>query len=153
MRAICVLDGDHGSDLSNNIIALPGKNYTGAGNGLSPEQLLFQYAEKLFNEDSSFWVDGIVVNQGYSKTMYLEKIKGPIEEYHKKKESGDTTQKEREFNKDLFNKNKGFFDLLFKHWLHNDANKSEKHRFYTELHKLFKKNALYNEINPNEWKE
>ncbi len=153
MKSICVLDGDHQTDLSNNIISLPGKNITGAGSGLSPEGLLFQYAQLLFDNDDSFWLEKFVVDQGYSKTMYLDAIKAPLEEYQKQKEAKQTSQKEREFNKQLFNRNKGFFDLLFKHWLHNDANRSEKHRFYTELHKLFKKNALYNEINPNEWKD
>ncbi|MDO4647202.1 MAG: AAA family ATPase [Eubacteriales bacterium] len=152
MRAICVLDGDHGSDLSNNIISLPGKNYTGAGKGLSPEELLFEYAQMLFDNDDPFWVEKVVINQGYSKATYLQNIKSPIDEFHQKKDSGEMSQKPREFNKKLFNHNRGFFVLLFKHWLHNEANRSEKHRFYTELHKLFLKNALYNEINPNEWK-
>lgn len=171
MRSICVLDGDKKPDKSNCIISLPGKNsmQTGSGN-LSPENLLFQYAKILYDQDDPFWTDRTIIDRGYGKVFYLERIYGPQEPYIKyrtalreaesKGDSIDTDElkklkpakKEREFNKDLFNKEKEFFSLLFKHWLNNSANRAEIYRFYKELHELFVKMARYNDINPNEWR-
>lgn len=66
--------------------------------------------------------------------------------------SGETSKgKRREFNKRLFNDNRNFFILLFKHWINNPENKSEVDRFYRELHTLFLKVAPYHEISPKEW--
>ena len=42
--------------------------------------------------------------------------------------------------------------LLFKRWLNDCENKNEIDRFVYDLHSLFKKNAQFNGINPNEWK-
>ena len=147
MKAICVLDGDHNTDLSNNIVALPGKN-TVQSSGLSPEKLLVEYAEILFHNDDPFWVDNSIISIGYGKQMYIGKIVNEIQKY---KEEQQSSVKEREFYKKLFNDNKAFFELLFKHWLNNKNNKSEKYRFYKELRTLFIKNSRYNDINPAEW--
>lgn len=150
MKAICVLDGDQNSDLSNNIVALPGKNKVQAGYGLPPEKLLVEYAGMLYDKDDLFWVDNSIISIGYGKTIYLEKIANRIAEYI---EDPDPPIKERVFYKNIFNSNKPFFELLFKHWLNSNSNRSEKHRFYTELRTLFLKNARYNDINPAEWTE
>lgn len=151
MRSICVLDGDKTSKTSNCIVALPGKNGS-PSEKMSPEKLLFDYAQKLYDEDSSFWTDRTILDRGYGKQFYLEKIKTPIEKYKQDVEAGLTTKKEREFNKDLFNSHLGFFEFLFKHWMNNPVNNPEVERFYSELKTLFKKVAPYQEINPSEWK-
>ena len=75
-----------------------------------------------------------------------------IEKYRQDAETGLTTKREREFNKELFNSNLGFFEFLFKHWMNNPVNGPEIERFYSELKTLFKKVAPYQEINPSEWK-
>ena len=93
-----------------------------------------------------------MLGRGYSKHFYLDRIRAKISEYEAAASANTTSKKRREFNKDLFNKEKGFFEFLFKHWLHNQAHSAELHRFYTELRTLFKKIAPYNEINPTEWK-
>lgn len=134
MKAICVLDGDHNTDLSNNIVALPGKNMVQAGYGLSPEKLLVEYANILYEKDDPFWVDNSIISIGYGKAMYLEKVANVIRKYEEKP---DPSVKERIFYKNVFNSNKSFFELLFKHWLNNTNNRSEKYRFYTELRTLF----------------
>lgn len=157
MSSICVLDGDHNSDPSNCIIALPGKSKKDPSRGLSPERLLFEYAEILFEQDDGFWTDSTIIAKGYSKTFYLDRIKTPIDDfqrkYHAEKEAGKSPSiKQREFNKSLFNSEKGFFELLYKHWLHNQNNTEEISKFYNGLQSLFKKTAGYNEINPCEWK-
>ena len=148
MRSICILDGDHNSDISNCIISLPGKK--------SPEQLLLDYAEQLYLNDDPFWIQRTIVDKGYGKMYYISQIQTPVREFHeemdRKREGEESTKgKTREFNKKLFCNQKTFFELLFKHWIHNPVNKSEVDRFFNELHTLFLKVAHYHEINPKEW--
>ena len=152
MKAICVLDGDQKSDLKHNIVTLPGKPIDGSEKGLSPEKMLFEYADILYKESDSFWTNDAVISIGYGKKMYLERIIGKITQYEKMKESGDTKKSRREFNKSLFNEHKEFFTLLFKRWLMDERTNSEKDKFFNDLKILFRKNAIYNGINPNEWK-
>ena len=157
MGSICVLDGDHNPDIQNCIIALPGKNAGGNGSRKSPEELLFEYADILYESDDQFWTDRTIVDKGYGKTFYLERIKIPKEEYEQERRNAEAagtnvSKKRRVFNKELFNKEQVFFGLLFKHWLHNPENASEINNFYNQLRILFRKTAQYNEINPNEWR-
>ncbi|MBR3262649.1 MAG: AAA family ATPase [Lachnospiraceae bacterium] len=157
MKSICILDGDHGDDLSNYIMSLPGKNHYGDGKGLPPEKLLFEYAEELYNNDDSFWTDRTIIERGFGKLYYLNNIKKEIEKYKKeceeaKKKGEKEPKKERVFNKDLFNSHIEFFKLLFKHWLHNPEHNEQIQRVYENLRTLFKKVSTYNEINAAEWK-
>lgn len=153
MSSICILDGDHESDINNNIIALPGKNIeVSKKNKLSPEKLLMEYADYLAKKDDSFWIDSAIIDIGYGKLQYINGIKKKYDEFLDKKAEGKTTRKEREITKEIFKENKNFFILLFKHWLYNDLNKGEVDYFYNGLHTLFKKCSHYNGINPNEWK-
>ena len=127
---------------------LPGKK--------APEQLLLDYAEQLYDEDDPFWVQRTIVDRGYSKTYYIDKIRTPVREFQEElarlREGDESTKgKTREFNKKIFCKYKTFFELVFKHWIHNPANKPEVDRFFNELHILFLKVAHYHEINPKEW--
>lgn len=151
MQSICVLDGDHNSDLSNCITTLPRRNGGSSQCNLSPEKLLFDYAEKLYNENDHFWTDQAIISKGYGKNYYIEKIQKPLQEFEEKHTRGEETKKPREFNKELFIQQQSFFELLFKHWLHNPDNKSELDRFHNELKKLFLQVAPYGEINPHDW--
>lgn len=176
IKSICILDGDQKKELSNCIIVLPGRNGS-RGEGLSPEKLLFEYATELLNKDDKFWINDIIISKGYSKLYYLEKIKNPLEEFENKINKQKQLQKEidnlegnekeekkkeldnikvnkkpREFYKELFNKEKSFFELLVKHWLHNPLHKESIESFYSDLKKMFLKVAPYNEINKFEWK-
>lgn len=148
MRSICILDGDQSSNLSNCIIALPGRK--------SPEQLLLDYAEKLYVEDDPFWVQRTIVDKGYSKTYYINQIQTPVREFKEEllrlREGDESTKgKTRAFNKKMFCDHRTFFELIFKHWLHNPTSQPEVDRFFNELHTLFLKVAHYHEINPREW--
>ncbi len=148
IRSICILDGDHSSDLSNFIIALPGKK--------APEQLLLDYVEQLYVNDDPFWIQRTIVDKGYSKTYYIDQIQTPVREFQEEKtrlmESAESTKgKTRAFNKKLFCDHRTFFELVFKHWIHNQANNAEVNRFFSELHTLFLKVSHYHEINPKEW--
>lgn len=148
MRSICVLDGDHKSDITNFIVALPGK--------AAPEAVLLDYIEKLYNDDDPFWRDRTIVDKGYTKNYYITNIKNIVDNFEadlvRLRENGESAKgKRRAFNKKLFNDNQNFFKLVFKHWIHNPINKFEVERFYNELHILFLKVAPYHEINPKEW--
>lgn len=148
MRSICILDGDYNSDLTNFIIALPGK--------AAPETVFLKYAETLYVTDDSFWKDRTIVDKGYTKNYYINSIKNKVDEFEKEieglRKKGESIKgKRRDFNKKIFNKNRNFFKLLIKHWIHNPQNKAEIDRFYKELRTLFFKVAPYHEINPKEW--
>lgn len=148
MRSICVLDGDHKSDITNFIVALPGK--------AAPEAVLLNYIEKLYDDDDPFWRDRTIVDKGYTKNYYITNIKNIVDNFEadlvRLHENGESAKgKRRAFNKKLFNDNQNFFKLVFKHWIHNPINKFEVERFYNELHILFLKVAPYHEINPKEW--
>ena len=138
MSSICVLDGDHTSDLSNCIIALPGKNNHDAPAGLSPEQLLLEYAQIIYDADDAFWTDRVIVDKGYSKPYYLEHIRDPWQQFQDDEANGRANKKRRVFVKELFNSEKTFFELLFKHWLHNPENTATLNKFYYDLKILFK---------------
>ena len=152
MKSICVLDGDKDSDISHYITSLPGKNCNIPSNKMSPEMLLIEYADYLYKIDDSFWLDRTIIDKGFGKRYYLERIKSKNDEYKAAVERGEENTKPRVFNKKLFNENKDFFTLLFKHWLNNPDNSGEINRFYWELKTLFIKVSRYNGINPNEWK-
>lgn len=148
MRSICILDGDHKTDITNFIVTLPGK--------AAPETVLINYLEYLYKNDDPFWRDRTIVDKGYTKIYYIDNVKNAVDEFEAEKdrlhESGDSAKgKRRAFNKKLFNDNRNFFKLVFKHWLHNPINNSEIDRFYDELNVLFWKVAPYHEINPKEW--
>lgn len=178
MKSICILDGDQNSDLSNCILALPGKNNKKDSRGHSPETLLIEYANILYESDDKFWKEELIINKGYGKQIYLDRIKKPVEEYEnrtariekikkdissvgemEKKKLNDELEilrkqinrKPREFYKEVFNKELDFFRLLFKHWLNNSANEISIKKFYDDLKVLFIKVAPYNEINIKEW--
>ncbi|EBY2096157.1 AAA family ATPase, partial [Salmonella enterica subsp. enterica serovar Nima] len=107
LKSICILDGDHQTDLNLSTIALPGS--------LAPEELFFEHAELIYkSDDESFWINPDIYNQGFTKEYYLTKIQPEILsieiDYQNKKELGQSTKGfKRERNKTLFNENINFF--------------------------------------------
>lgn len=150
--AFCVLDGDHGNDISNCIIALPGKNYNQQGRGVSPEELLFTYISFLYETDDNFWNEPGIIRKGFSKRYYKMHILQEIERYNASAEAGTTSEKRRIFNKKLFRRHLNFFECVFIKWLHDDRNKRLVETFYRNLKVMFKKCAEIRGINPQEWK-
>lgn len=148
MRSICIVDGDKTAqhNLNNYTISLPGDK--------SPEELIFEYSIKLYDEDDSFWTDKTICDLGYVKVHYRDNILKDIEAIKAKiqdlKNNGVTTKGVlREENKKVFNKNKRFFELLMKKWIvdHED----EAKRFYRDLHILFCKVSEFHDISSREW--
>ena len=103
--AFCILDGDHKKEFTNCIITLPGKNGFQTSQGLPPEKLLFDYAKHLYDVDDKFWDNPEVLRQGFSKIKYQRSVLKDIEEYEETVRNNTATEKERVFNKKLFNKN------------------------------------------------
>lgn len=146
--AFCILDGDKNGCISDCIITLPGKNGGVKSKGLSPENLLLEYANQLAGRADEFWDNQIVIKEGFSKSYYREHIVKQVEKYEQKPGS----VKQRDFNKKLFNNNIKFFNFIFKRWLHDDNNKEAIDKFYEQLKTMFKKCAEIRGISPLEWK-
>ena len=148
MRAICILDGDMRSDLSNYTIALPG--------GASPEDFLFRYAIELLDNDDPFWVSSVAIEMNYGKSHFLSTIKPDIDGISEKlrelESRGESTHGiKREENKKVFNKHKRFFLLILGHWMRNDENSGQIQKFYKELYAMYRKTAEFHGINPALW--
>ena len=117
--------------------------------------MLLKYIETLYDEDDPFWRNRTIVDKGYTKNYYITNIKNVVDafeaELSRLRANGESTKgKQREFSKKLFNANKPFFVLVFKHWIHNPVNNDEVEKFYKDLRILFLKVAPYHEINPKE---
>ena len=151
--SICILDGDQQEKkaLNYNMTFLP-------SDGLkSPENLIFDYSIKLYNEgNENFWNQNEVVNSGFTTDYFNKNIKSKIEENRSKieelkKQDESIHGKEREFNKKLFNNKLDFFRLVIEYWIEN--NEKEVYKFYENLKILFKKVSAYHKIDSNLWKE
>ena len=148
MCSICVLDGDHQSNMRDCIIALPGKK--------APEQFLTDYAHELYTTDDSFWTTDTIINRGYSKAFYRS-FRQEVDDFEEKirvmqQNSESTKGERRKFYKDFFKKYENFFDLLLKHWLRNPTKQNEIEKFYKEFRAMFRKVAPFNDIDANMWR-
>lgn len=149
LKSICVLDGDHNPDLHKGIISLPGQK--------APEQLIFEHCEKTYNDDdSSFWENEDIINNGFSKELYLTiirpkllSIEGKIQQ---KKDNGESISGlRRSLNKELFNSHIEFFRMITRNWLGNPENQKSLAYFYTGLQQLFFKVTSTNGIDRKIW--
>ncbi|MGL5950924.1 MAG: AAA family ATPase [Cetobacterium sp.] len=148
MGSICILDGDQIEHVERHIIVLPGKK--------APEDLFFDYSESLMEEENTFWNDEAIIELGYSKNYYATEIRPEIKEIDSIISANKAAEKsnsgiKREKNKAVFKKNKEFFELVIKHWVNNDANKSEINKFFGRLNVQFQKVAELNNINSKDW--
>lgn len=144
-NVICIIDGDHNTNLGKNIIALPGKN--------NPEQLLFSYLE---NINDGFWREPIMIEHGFIKSYYIDNILPDIKAIEEsieqaKNESKSTKGMRREKQKEVFKKHIEFFNLVFSYWAQDIENHDEIEKFKNGLFSLFKKCASVNGINPALW--
>lgn len=144
-NVICIIDGDHDTNLGRNIIALPGKK--------NPEQLLFSYLE---NINDSFWREPIMIEHGFIKSYYIDNILPDItsieESIIQTQNDGKSTKgMRREKQKDVFKKHIDFFSLVFSYWAQDTANHDEIKKFKKGLFSLFKKCSSVNGINPALW--
>jgi AAA15 family ATPase/GTPase len=152
MRSICILDGDHASsaDYRKYIIALPGDK--------SPEEVIFDYSIKLSGTSDPFWDDPVIQKYGFFKAYYIDNIKPDIDNISSKivsaRKNGKSTKGiTRDLNKKVFNGQKLFFSLLFKHWVRNPENSRQMERFYKDIHVMFLKTAEFHGINPRLWED
>lgn len=149
LRSIAILDGDQEKiNLTNHLMKLPGNK--------SPEILLFEYANKIFNERNKFWENLSIIEKGYTKTYFRDYIKVDIDNIEKeiaekKAQNISTSGIRREKSKKCFNKYQDFFKCLAIHWIRDETNKKSIDQFFTNLKAIFKKVADYHNINPNIW--
>ncbi|MEF7705149.1 hypothetical protein, partial [Bacillus thuringiensis] len=113
VKSICVLDGDKSVNINRCLLKLPGV--------VSPEVICFKYIEELnANDDKSFWADRTIIDLGYTKTKYLSDIRFDITSIETKIEgvkkiTGTAKGMARQLNKDVFEKHREFFELVFRH--------------------------------------
>ena len=150
MQSICILDGDQSTkkDYNKYIITLPG--------GASPEKLIMDYSIVLCDNDDPFWTNEVILNLNYGKIYYRDNIRPDIDRISgiiaDLKARGETTKGvRRDLNKRVFNRHKRFFELLFKHWIHNPDNEDSLKSFYRDLYVMYKKVSVFHGINPKEW--
>lgn len=133
MAAICVLDGDHNSNLTNNTVALPG--------GKSPERVAFDYACELARDGSNpFWDDRAVESEGYTYELFVRSVKPSIESLNNSEKS------ERAAAKRLFKTHFHFFKYVLKQWIRDESNSGDVEKFAKELSTLYRKTANYHGI-------
>ena len=130
MKFICVLDGDQKGDLNKYTITLPG--------GDSPEKVIMNYALTLYDNDSPFWTADTILELNYGKVHFRDNIKDDIDNIPRTledlKANGKSTHGvERELRKEAFLKHQRFFELLFKHWVHDEENSDTIDKFYKNL--------------------
>lgn len=150
MRSICILDGDQNENFSNFIITLPGNK--------SPEDLIFEHAQYLYENDVDFWNDEVVQGRGYYKVYYRDNIKVDIESINNKIQDLKSRQQKtkgvrREENKKIFRKYDKFFKLVINHWIYSKDNENQMDKFYNDLKIMFKKVSEFHDISAREWQD
>lgn len=135
LKSICVLDGDHGSELGKGVVSLPG--------GKAPEEFIFEHCEKTFDEDdASFWENEDILNNGFTKDLYIIVIRPKIlsigEKIQDKKDRGESVSGlKRRLNKDVFNAHIDFFRMITRNWLDKEENQPTLAFYYKGLQTLF----------------
>jgi len=148
MKCACVLDGDQQADVNKYIITLPG--------GDSPEKVIMSYAQQLYDNDSPFWTNPIILELNFGKAHFRDEVKPDIDSISTKlqelHDAGESTHGvERRLRKDIFMKHQRFFELLFKHWIRDEENSDSVKKFYKNLNIIFKKVSEFHGINPQLW--
>lgn len=146
-RAICILDGDHDTNLNNLIISLPGMQ--------SPENVILEYLKILYQSDN-FWSIDKVEELGYSKQWYHENIVMACHDFEmdesEKKNRGESTKGDkRVFNKKLFNKYEDFFRLVFIYWINDSNNNNDVKKFFENFKIVYKRVCVYYQMDPEFW--
>lgn len=137
IRAICILDGDKTDELPEYMIALPGK--------LSPERLVFEYAEHLYSDETNgFWTTIEAIHNNFDRPYYRDNI-------HSQYKQALEADPPRVALKSLWNKNKTFVALIIKTWLNDPNNSGEIKKFTGAFHLLFFKTADYHGLNQKDW--
>ena len=151
MRGICVLDGDKPFASTKEMLAcssvvLPGKD--------SPEKVIFQFAEKLFNNpEDSFWFDTAVESEAFDCNYYRTNIYPEYEEIKNYNKTEDNAGKKdlRDLTKAHFNSFFKFYLMVIRRMLHDESMQEEIKNFMKFLNILFKKNADFHRISPSRW--
>lgn len=143
IHSICILDGDQAPDITNCIISLPG--------GKSPEGICFEWANKLLNsqESQSFWNESDKTG-GITKIYFMKEILPNINESYRQTLVTEN-KKLRDINKALYKEYKDFYKLVMLNWVNDPSNKEAVNTFFSNLKKVFKKVAVFHNIDSKIW--
>lgn len=147
LRAVFLLDGDQNgqTNIGKNLLVLPGT--------LSPEEIAFNHACKLFaSTTSEFWENQVLVNQGLTKINFRQTILPRIKSIDSQLETA-TSKKglKRQLNKKLFNDYEIFWKFIIKDWIESEENQTTINNFFRNLNSIFKRTAEFHAINSNDW--
>lgn len=152
LRSVHILDGDQNTSkqINNHLISLPGNK--------NPEELAFNYAKSLLNQDSDFWENDTLISQGYSKIYFRDNILTSIEEIEtlvtKNKANGVSNKGIiREKNKKIFNKDLTFWRFILNAWIQDPQNQESIKKFFIGFRIIFLKSAEFHGLNPAFWPE
>lgn len=148
MKCACILDGDQSVDVNKYIITLPGAD--------SPEKLIMNYAQQLYDNDSPFWTNSVILELNYGKIHFRDDVRPDIERIaqtlQELRDNGESIHgKERALRKEVFIKHQRFFEMLFRHWVRDPENSSSIKKFQKNLNIIFKKVAEFHGINTQMW--
>ena len=147
--AFAVLDGDKGADLSKNLLSLPG--------GAAPEKVLVNYATSIIEDQGGFWDTSVARTNGFTRAYFVDRVKNKwdsveqkIEEARSKLET--TTGIRREHAKKIWSEFREFLLALLSYWVEDERNVDCINQFKMDLRTMYKKTALNNGLNPNDWR-
>ena len=150
IRSICVLDGDqyNRADYTKYTIVLPGEK--------APEQLVFEYVEKIYKDNNEFWNSQFLLDNGYTKVYCRDNILKDIKNIDKniqeiKNKGGSVKGIRREENKKVFREYEKFFKFVIEYWISDSNNKQQIDKFYEDLRIMFKKVSDFHDISSKEW--
>lgn len=137
MQAICILDGDKTEEHPEYVIVLPG--------GKSPERVIFDYAEKLYNDSQNdFWRTSEATQNNFDRPYYRDHIQSAYQQALQ-------PTPDREKLKNVWNDNKTFVALVIKTWLNDSVNQGDIQKFTAKFHTLFFKTAEHHGLNRRDW--
>ncbi|MGG3132043.1 AAA family ATPase [Bacillus pumilus] len=136
VNAFCILDGDQSKKWSKKIITLPG--------GSNPEELIFNYLEKLVYQDkyNKFWMQPAIIQKAIQKQYVLERIVNKREQIESdiakmRREGQSTSGVRREKYKKLFIEHEFFLLEVYKYWLKDSSNQKEIDEFIKGFATMF----------------
>ncbi len=143
-----VLDGDVNIGNARNILKLPGN--------VSPEEYLYNYAQKLHETDDYFWNSSPESIEFPGKQFFRDHIKLPVEKFQQdlktREESDDSVKGEKRKKwKKIFQDKITFFQAVFRYWLRQSENQEFLKDFYLKMGKLFAVIARDYGLDPTAW--
>lgn len=147
LRGAFILDGDQNgqTDYNKNLITLPGDD--------SPEKIIFDHAEYLFEDDETdFWENDVLDNSGMTRVNFRTHILPELKKIEQDIEVAPSTKGlRRNLNKKLFNKHSIFWKFVLKEWIEDPKNIKSINNFFRGLNIVFKRASEFHGIDSKLW--